>query len=303
MDNFAALILTYGRPDKVLTYYTLRKQGYTGRIVFVIDDTDAKGDEYRERFGGEPGVEIYCFDKKAMRGSFDIGDNNLDDFRNVIFARNAVADIVVELGLEHFLVLDDDYFQFIWRFTDKFEWAMARHFEHRKDSGFYTSNLDAIFKCFVEFLAGTPSHVKTIAMAQGGDFIGGQAGAFGQCVTLRRKAMNSFFCSSDRPIGWLGRINEDVTTYVVGATRGDVYFTLNQIALNQPQTQSSSGGLTEFYLATGTYVKSFYSVMYHPSGTTVKMLNSRSNPRLHHSIDSNKTNPKILRESVRKASA
>jgi len=43
-DSFAALILTHGRPDNVITERTLRRQGYTGRIVFVLDDEDKTAD-------------------------------------------------------------------------------------------------------------------------------------------------------------------------------------------------------------------------------------------------------------------
>ncbi|MBF8851426.1 hypothetical protein FC325_12155 [Escherichia coli] len=39
-DDFCAFILTHGRPDKVLTYRTLRRAGYTGKIFIVVDDED-----------------------------------------------------------------------------------------------------------------------------------------------------------------------------------------------------------------------------------------------------------------------
>lgn len=49
-DNFAAFILTHGRPDNVITYQTLKKSGYTGKIYFIIDNEDKRGDEYRSTF-------------------------------------------------------------------------------------------------------------------------------------------------------------------------------------------------------------------------------------------------------------
>ncbi|EFI4081186.1 TPA: hypothetical protein J5F60_004390 [Escherichia coli] len=39
-DDFCVFILTHGRPDKVLTYRTLRRAGYTGKIFIVVDDED-----------------------------------------------------------------------------------------------------------------------------------------------------------------------------------------------------------------------------------------------------------------------
>lgn len=41
IENFAVFILTYGRPEKVLTHRTLRKQGYTGKIFLLCSVDDA----------------------------------------------------------------------------------------------------------------------------------------------------------------------------------------------------------------------------------------------------------------------
>lgn len=45
---FVALILTHGRPDNVHTVKTLRKCGYTGDIIIVLDNEDPKIDRYRK---------------------------------------------------------------------------------------------------------------------------------------------------------------------------------------------------------------------------------------------------------------
>ena len=41
-SDFVAFILTPGRPSSVITDKTLRTCGYTGRIVYVIDNEDKK---------------------------------------------------------------------------------------------------------------------------------------------------------------------------------------------------------------------------------------------------------------------
>ena len=45
--KFAAFILTHGRPDNVLTYDSLKKAGYTGRIVLIIDNEDKNKEKYQ----------------------------------------------------------------------------------------------------------------------------------------------------------------------------------------------------------------------------------------------------------------
>lgn len=163
--------------------------------------------------------------------------------------------------------------------------------------------MDTVFQALCRFIDRTG--VKTIAMAQGGDFIGGPNGTsrFVKDIHAPRKAMNSFFCRTDNPINWVARMNDDVTTYVVNGIRGEIFLTTNQVSLDQGKTQHNSGGLTDMYLAFGTYAKSFYSVMYHPAAVTVKLLNSRSNPRLHHQVYWRSTTPMIVRETVRKTEA
>ena len=114
--------------------------------------------------------------------------------------------------------------------------------------------------------------------------------------------MNSFVCSVDRPFVMIGRMNEDVTTYVVGGLRGELFFTALQVLLTQKQTQSNDGGMTGLYLDSGTYVKSFYSVMYAPSCVKIGQLGDHRSPhyRIHHKINWHHTAPKILREEWKK---
>jgi hypothetical protein len=129
-------------------------------------------------------------------------------------------------------------------------------------------------------------------MAQGGDFIGGFAGSIWR--QPKRKAMNSFVCLTDRPFQFLGRVNEDVNTYTHLGSRGYLLMTCMWLALQQQQTQKNSGGMTEEYLNSGTYVKSFYSVMYQPSSVRVAVMMSRY-PRIHHQVRWRYTVPKIVR--------
>ena len=114
--------------------------------------------------------------------------------------------------------------------------------------------------------------------------------------------MNSFVCSVDRPWVMIGRMNEDVTTYVVGGLRGELFFTALQVLLTQVQTQANAGGMSGLYLDSGTYVKSFYSVMYAPSCVKIGQLGDHRSPhyRIHHKINWHHTAPKILREEWKK---
>lgn len=281
MKNFAAFILTNGRPDNVKTYRTLRRCGYTGPIRLLVDDLDKTRDQYVETYGDE----VVVFDKKAIAATFDQGDN-FQDMRAIIYARNASFQVAKKLGVKYFIQLDDDYNHFQYRFDDKLEYSPKA-----------VRGLDDVFGALLRFFIDSGAH--SVALAQGGDFIGGPSSKLAQVVQLKRKCMNSFICSVDRPFQFVGRINEDVNTYTRGASTGLLLLTTNQATLEQTTTQSSAGGMTELYLDSGTYVKSFYSVMYQPSSVKVGMLRDRSE-RLHHVVSWRHTAPKILRESTRK---
>lgn len=278
--NFAAFILTHGRPDKVYTYNTLRRQGYTGKVYIVIDDEDAAGDEYRKRYGDD----VLVFNKDEIAKSFDLGDNFRDKRGVIIYARNACFELAKKMGVEYFIQLDDDYTNFYFKFDGELKYKEKQ-----------IKNLDRIFEIMLDFYVKCGDRCKTLAMAQNGDFIGGGDGTFGKAIALKRKAMNTFICSVNRPFKFVGRINEDVNTYTSESYRGMLFLSFSQVSMKQKLTQSNSGGMTEVYLESGTYLKSFYSVMYHPSGVRVKLMNSK-NSRLHHAICWNATAPRIVRE-------
>ena len=281
MSKFCAFILTHGRPDRVITYRTLRDSGYTGDIRIIIDNEDPTADQYRERYGDQ----VIQFDKRAISDTMDEGDNS-QDRKTIVYARNVCWQIAREQGYEAFVQLDDDYTEFRHKINHRSEYIEGRPGQ----SVLNIRSLDQVFAAMTQFLRSTPFH--TIAMAQGGDFIGGFAGSIWR--QPKRKAMNSFVCLTDRPFQFLGRVNEDVNTYTHLGSRGYLLMTCMWLALQQQQTQKNSGGMTEEYLNSGTYVKSFYSVMYQPSSVRVAVMMSRY-PRIHHQVRWRYTVPKIVR--------
>lgn len=275
MENkdFVVFILTHGRPNKVKTWSTLKKCGYTGQIYLVVDNEDPCIGEYIENFGSE---NIKVFDKKGMMSSVDNG-NNFGNTNVILYARNACFQIAKKMGITYFMQLDDDYYYFGYRYN-----TGAR----------IIKNIDAVFDSMIKFYQRTD--IKSIAFSQGGDHIGGFSG-----IKLLRKCMNSFLCSTQRPFDFVGSMNEDVNTYITLGHKGDLFFTFTNIQLDQKDTQSNEGGMTKEYELSGTYIKSFQSVVMHPSGTRVSMMNS-TNTRIHHTIKWKNTAPKIVDEKYKK---
>lgn len=282
-NDFAVFILTHGRPNAQKTYQSLQKANYSGKTYFVVDNQDSTLDIYKAKYG----PQVIVFDKEEVAKTFDQADN-FNDKRAIVYARNACFQIAKDLGVTYFIQLDGDYVGFFYRFNHHKEFILREG---------QVKNINAVFDALLKFYKSTSCH--SIALSQNGDFIGGKDGLFAEKLMLRRKAMNSFVCSTERPFQFVGRINEDVNTYTHKGSQGHLFFTTNHVSLKQTQTQKSSGGMTELYLDQGTYVKSFYSVMFQPSSVKIRLLQS-ANKRLHHSINWNNTVPKILREQWRK---
>ena len=156
--------------------------------------------------------------------------------------------------------------------------------------------MDSVIDTVLEFLETSGAH--TVAFSQIGDFIGG-IGSRVYKARLSRKAMNSFFCKTDRKFDFVGRINEDVNTYVSLGSKGYLLFTIADMSLNQLGSQANSGGMTDLYLNLGTYVKSFYTIIGNPS--CVKIADMGCNhKRIHHLISWENAVPKIISDKFRK---
>lgn len=279
-NDFAVFILTHGRPDNIKTLTSLNKGNYTGKYYIVIDNEDDTAPEYIRRYGDK----VIQFDKLAVSKTFDTCDT-FQDRRTIVYARNVCFDIAKQLGLKYFLELDDDYTTFCYRFSKNGKMRDRRSLQ-----------LDRMFDNMIEFLENTDA--LTVAFAQGGDFVGGiNSGTFKKKVL--RKAMNTFFLRTDNRFDFTGRINEDVNTYCTLGSRGGLFLTITDFAIDQVATQSNHGGMTDVYQLSGTYVKSFYTVMHMPSCVKVGLMGN-NDLRLHHLISWDKCVPKIISEQWKK---
>ena len=280
--KIAVFILSHGRPDNVITYETLKKSGYTGKIYIIVDDEDKTIGEYKKRYKDE----VIVFSKKDYENKFDIMDN-FDGNKVIVYARNACYDIARTLDLDYFFEYEDDYTGFYHKFI-----------ENDKLKAKAIKNFNKILNLMIYCLEETKAN--TIAFAQGGELA--SVSAFKYCQ-FHRKAMNSFVFKVNKDkkddILFIGRMNDDVNTYLTQGKIGKLFFQIASVSLIQLQTQSNSGGNTEAYKTFGTYVKSFYSVITAPNCCKIGLL-GRTNKRIHHSIKWNNAVPKIIDQKFKK---
>ena len=170
--EFAVFILTHGRPENIHILKTLKNCGYTGPIYIVVDDEDKTAPKYKELYGDQ--VIMFC--KKDMADMVDEGDN-FDERRAIQHARNATYILAKELNVKFWIQLDDDYTAFAYRLYGKDKPNQP------------VKSLDKVFGYMLDFYKSVPA--VTIAMSQGGDFIGGKHNPLAKRPLKKRKAMNS----------------------------------------------------------------------------------------------------------------
>jgi len=283
-DDFCVFILSYNRPQNVPTVAALEEYGYTGDWYILIDHADDV-EPYTNEWGEE---NVIVLDKDDALPELDRGDNmNRRDCN--VYARYQSFDVAQELGYDYFALFDDDYDRFRYRWDENGEY----------DGTIQVEDVDMMFEHLITYLEEANLH--SIATSQGGDWIGGEkahiANNNGE-ITAKRKVMNTFVCKADRPFEFRGTINEDVNTYVRAAQLGKLFLTPNLISINQEETQQEDGGLTDIYLDQGTYMKSFYTILYSPSSVELNKMGD-TNYRIHHHIDWNASVPKIVPEDTK----
>lgn len=76
--SFVVFILTHGRASNVKTLRTLKKVGYTGKVILVIDNEDEMESDYKRIYGKD---NVYVFNKEEAMDTL----TNMVDVLDKIF--------------------------------------------------------------------------------------------------------------------------------------------------------------------------------------------------------------------------
>ena len=288
LSDFAIFILSHENPDCVFTARSLKKYGYTGNWYIVLDTDDKTYDKYVENFGKD---RIVLFDKKEVAKTVDRMDNG-KGYTSVVFARNACFQIARELDYTYFMECDDDYYEFEFRYEDEGHLRVL-----------YPTKLDLVMECLLDYYKSIPQ-MKTLCIAQNGDFLGGVQSSHWRAKFMR-KAMNTFICSVDREFKFMGWLNEDVNTYCLEGSRGELFATIMDFSIAQIDTQTrdrgfKADGLAKTYTGSGTYRKSFYTILCCPSFVKIGIIGN-NHARIHHNVQWENAVPKIISDKYKKS--
>ena len=301
LSDFVILILSYGRPKflKSHTWNVLDKVNSKARRVVIMSDDDKTIPEYRKMYGDN---SVFVFNKIQSERKYDI--DLIDCYwgkslsrKATVWARNEQFRIARELGYRWFMVLDDDYRQLFARRPVVLKDG-EDHFTSINEK-FYATCYDDVSNfdhCCIEYfnILNSAPWLYATAFAQCGDYIGGIGSSMVK-QPWKWKAMNVFFCDTEKEYRYYGRFNDDVNAYVLNGRRGQMSLTLPAPVINQEPTQKAKGGVTDLYRTFGTYVKSLTSAVACPSSVSISCMGTVV-PRIHHLVEWTRMGPYVLDE-------
>ena len=255
-EDFAIFIITYKRPNSQLTYEALKKCNYTGKIYFVVDNTDTTIQQYIDNYGA---TSVFVFDKNHYINS-DKYDNGINTavYATAVYARRAVEDIAQSLELSSFVMADDDIADFIIRcpVNDKL---------HR----FAINDFDAILNLYLGLLQ---DNVACVGFGMNRSYFGGIDAFSPERLSKKVIPSNFFIRNAHIPVTWTSWTFEDDITQYCSAADGVFWFSVPYVqqVSSAFADVSGSGGNVELYQTKSHYDICFTEVQYVPSAIKVK---------------------------------
>ena len=275
--DFCFVILCWKRPNALHTLKYLKNINYNGRILFAIDNDDPTKEDYI-KVANDYNIEYFTFTKDTTV-SDQMYNQKLKS--GAVCTRKIVENVIRKKKIKYFCVLDDDYVQFMY--------------PNRKRVT--SSTLENLINIYCEILNDIP-FVYVMSLAQNGETIAGTE-EFYRKSKLKLKAMNYWFCSTDKPVEYAGIMNDDVNAGIYLNKSG--HFSIQYAGCIIQQAQQSSGGMKDVYAANSAmYQKAMFSVLIAPSFVKLTYLRNYSGNtetrRIYHNINRKYAYPYVVEE-------
>lgn len=274
-NKLAYVILCWKRPDKLHTLKFL-KDLEIENIYFAIDNADPEKEKYIKK-AKEYKINYFTFDKD-INVSDQMYNNKL--LSGAVCTRKIVENIMRDKGIKYFLVLDDDYTQI----------------ENIYGKRIKKETLEQLNKIYIEILEKIP-FVYVMSLAQSGECVGGKED-FYKKSKFKIKAMNYWFCCTDKPVDYAGIMNDDVNAGILLNKYG--HFSIQYGGLIIQQAQQASGGMKDVYAQNSAmYQKAMFSIMLAPSFVKLNYLcnygkDGLNSQRIYHNIQREYAYPYVV---------
>lgn len=246
-EDFAIFIITHGHPDKQITYNTLLSCGYSGKIYFVIDNTDVTIQQYIDNYGKD---SIIVFDKNYYINSerFDNGTNT-PIYACAIYARRAVEDIAKSMKLTYFAMADDDIKTMVIRYPI-----------NNKLKRVPITDMNKIIDAHLELLDVEP--LACIGFGGVQNYFSG-ASVFSALSSTKPIIPYQFFLrKTAKPVRWSCWYGEDDVEAYFNTITGNMWFASLYVMIES--MPNGTGSMATTYATINSYVMSFAELRYFP---------------------------------------
>lgn len=245
--NSAIFIISHERVERVETFDTLKKCGYTGDIFVVVDNEDSMLDAYQKRFGDA----LLVFDKQFYINKTDTLEN--DKLRaSPVYARVAVEDFAQQMKLDAFGMFDDDVKNLRYRWQDG---DVIRSLT-------LTQNLDKVFDLYFNYIID--SNIATTSFANVLLYVGGASGIEDR-IAKNREMYQIHLRNSNFPYEWKSVVNDDAVTELSYHRQGYFLWSLPFIVFDSPKMNTLPGGMKKVYDSLSDFRRAFFATVALPS--------------------------------------
>jgi hypothetical protein len=247
-NDFAVFIITHGRPDKQLTYDTLRRCGYNGKIYLVVDNTDNTIQQHIDKYGAE---NIIVFDKNHYINSdrFDNGTEGV--FACAVYARRAVEDIAKSMKLAYFCMIDDDVTDLCLRIPLENKVRRLKIY-----------NMDEIFNAYLELL-----EIKQISCLGFGYQTLYFSGMKYFTTDFRPLPFRLFIRKTSVDIDWSNWYGEDEIAGYQSNIKGLLWTAIPLVMVTT--SEEATGAMQTTYEQTTSFLRSIVELRYVPSQVVI----------------------------------
>lgn len=272
---------SYHRPDNLKTVLYFKKIGWDVKKIHVFIDSEADDkDEYI--FASEKlGFNLHIFDMNEARNRYDYIHRPSTARRSAGQARNMFYDKAKELGINFYMVQDDD--------TKNYE--IKKYGKYQRKASFY--DINNVFLGIKEFMY--KRKIGLFGISQTGDFIGGE-----NKKLLRNKVMNTTFILTDYIYRGERGVQDNDTSQFVGVMNNGLFTGSlgDGLVLAQMQSATQKGGLTDLYNECKLLNKSLVCPIQYPSAIFAEK-QKKNGARLHHHIKNKYLYPRLLKNTKR----
>lgn len=248
--KYAVFIISHNRADRVETWNTLREARYSGKLYVMIDNEDKSKVKYVNRFG----IDTIVFDKSVAVEDVDTLETS-DSKSSPVFARNVVETTALELGLDAYIIMDDDIKNLRYRWVE----------DNKVRSLSITQNLDKVFDLYLDFMV--KSDMSATSFANVMLYIGGVNGIDSR-ISNNREMYQIHMRNMKYPVEWKSLVNNDTITELLCARQGYFLWSLPFVIQDSPKMNTLPGGMKKVYDSISDFKRAFFATVALPSVCT-----------------------------------